>query len=137
MAKKRKCGICGERGHNRRSHTTKTKTKSNTKKYETKKGGSKSGWVYVAYHPSFSEYVKIGSTSDLVKRASGFNTHYPDDKFEFKHREWTSNRYSAESEAQKIAGEKYTKGTGEWFKISCKEAGEIIKKAANKYKQKK
>ena len=137
MAKKRKCGVCGKRGHNARRHKTKTKPKSNTKNYPTKKGGSKSGYVYVAYHPAFPGYVKIGSTNNLVDRASSFNTYYPDDKFEFKHYQWTSARLSAESEAQRVAGDKHTKATGEWFKISCKKAGEIIKKAANKYKQKK
>ena len=137
MARKRKCGVCGKRGHNARSHKTKTKPRSDTKKYPAKEGGARSGYLYVAYHPAFPGYAKIGSTKNLVTRASAFNTSYPDDKFEFKHYHWTSNRSPAESEAQRVAGEKYTKATGEWFKISCKEAGEIIKKAAKKYKQKK
>ena len=137
MAKKRKCGVCGQKGHNARSHNSTKKPKSDSKKYPTKEGGTRAGYLYVAYHPSFPGYAKIGSTKNLVTRASSFNTSYPDNKFEFKHYYWTSNRGPAESDAQKMAGEKYTKATGEWFKISCKEAGEIIKKIAKKYEQKK
>tara|TARA_B100000767_G_C19268848_1_gene330458 strand:- start:82 stop:507 length:426 start_codon:yes stop_codon:yes gene_type:complete len=110
------------------------KIKSNSKKYPTKEGGKRAGYVYVAYHPSFKGYAKIGSTNNLIKRASSFNTSYPDDKFEFKYYYWTSNRIPAETEAQDLAGKKYTRATGEWFKIPCSQAGKIIKRMANKYK---
>ena len=110
------------------------KIKSNSKKYPIKEGGKRAGYLYVAYHPSFKGYAKIGSTNNLIKRASSFNTSYPDDKFEFKYYYWTSNRIPAETEAQNLAGKKYTRATGEWFKIPCSQAGKIIKKMANKYK---
>tara|TARA_B110000003_G_C16156171_1_gene341644 strand:- start:14 stop:373 length:360 start_codon:yes stop_codon:yes gene_type:complete len=101
--------------------------------YPSKIGGKKSGYVYAGYHSSFPGMVKIGSTKNLQTRASNFNTCYPDNNFRFTSFHWSPNRRKAELDAQSIAEENHTR-SGEWFRISCKSADKVIKKAINNKK---
>tara|TARA_X000001036_G_C20263416_1_gene637152 strand:- start:78 stop:608 length:531 start_codon:yes stop_codon:yes gene_type:complete len=132
-------GVCrkeqGKCTHSKSKKGAERSKKVTSNRYPTRNGSSKSGWLYIGYHPDFPGWAKIGHTNNLNNRVSTYRTNYPDNKFRFDSYFWTSSRKKAEHQAKTEAKKNYTNGNGEWYRISLKQSEKLIKKWAKKFKQ--
>ena len=86
----------------------------------------KEGYVYAITNPAWPEWVKIGMAIDADDRCNGYQTSSPFRDYSLEHVMITNNRRKAEAQAHKAAAKIAKEQRGEWFKISVKEAAEIL-----------
>ena len=86
----------------------------------------KEGYVYAITNPAWPEWVKIGMAIDADDRCNGYQTSSPFRDYSLEHVMITNNRRKAEAQAHKAAAKIAKEQRGEWFKLSVKEAAEIL-----------
>ena len=86
----------------------------------------KEGYVYAITNPAWPEWVKIGMAIDADDRCNGYQTSSPFRDYTLEHTVVTNDRRVAEAQAHKQAAKIAKEQRGEWFKISVKEAAEIL-----------
>tara|TARA_X000001036_G_scaffold389710_1_gene386942 strand:- start:8 stop:631 length:624 start_codon:yes stop_codon:yes gene_type:complete len=86
----------------------------------------KEGYVYAITNPAWPEWVKIGMAIDADDRCNGYQTSSPFRDYTLEHTVVTNDRRVAEAQAHKEAAKIAKEQRGEWFKLSVKEATEIL-----------
>lgn len=98
----------------------------NLLKHKMSRGGSaatcKEGLVYIIANNAWPEHLKIGMTTDLVKRLASYQMYDPFKKFYVKNYEFVFNRRHTEETILKIFNIHLE--SGEWIKYS--ESAKII-----------
>lgn len=87
---------------------------------------TKEGQVYVITNKAWKGWVKIGMAIDAEDRLNGYQTSSPHRDYELKYKKFFENRRKAELEAHKLCEKKATERNGEWFKMTIKDAVQII-----------
>ena len=89
-----------------------------------------SGHVYAFVNDAWPGWVKIGMSADWEKRLDSYQTSSP--HRDYRRLEVTgrvSDRHRAEARAHVIAEEAAAERSGEWFRITNREAEEVLKRA--------
>jgi len=93
------------------------------------------GHVYVITNPAWEGWVKIGMAVDAVDRCNSYNTSSPHRDYKLVYAIKTNNRYKTEKKAHLLAASKtqhpWNKhDNGEWFRLTEKDAVNILKEIA-------
>ncbi len=89
---------------------------------------STEGYVYIICNPCWSNWVKVGMAVDAEDRCNQYQTSSPHRDYKLCYNKYFKDRRSAEKKVHEKLKKISTKYKGEWFKISVKEAKEIVNK---------
>ena len=87
---------------------------------------AKEGYVYVITNPAWPNWVKIGMAVDAEDRLNGYQTSSPMRDYKLEYSVKSNDRRKAEKKAHKMALKKCDDAHGEWFKMSVREALELL-----------
>lgn len=87
---------------------------------------TKEGEVYLITNKAWKGWIKIGMAVDAQDRCNQYQTSSPYRDYELKYSKFFNNRRKAESEAHKVCEKKAKERNGEWFKMSLKDAIQVI-----------
>ena len=89
---------------------------------------STEGYVYIISNPCWDSWVKVGMAVDAEDRCNQYQTASPHRDYNLCYNKYFKDRRSAEKLAHEKLKKISTKHKGEWFKVSVKEAKQIINK---------
>ena len=89
---------------------------------------STKGHVYIISNPCWDGWLKVGMAVDAEDRCNQYQTSSPHRDYELCYTKYFEDRKIAERLAHKKLKKISTKHKGEWFKVSVKEAKQIINK---------
>ena len=88
---------------------------------------STEGHVYIISNPCWDGWIKVGMAIDAEDRCNGYQTSSPFRDYKLCYTKYFKDRRSAEQIAHKKLKKISVKYKGEWFKVSTKEATNLIK----------
>ena len=88
---------------------------------------STEGHVYIISNPCWDGWIKVGMAVDAEDRCNGYQTSSPFRDYKLCYTKYFKDRRSAEQIAHKKLKKISVKYKGEWFKVSTKEATNLIK----------
>ena len=88
---------------------------------------STEGHVYIISNPCWDGWIKVGMAVDAEDRCNGYQTSSPFRDYKLCYTKYFKDRRSAEQIAHKKLKKISVKHKGEWFKVSTKEATNLIK----------
>ena len=86
----------------------------------------KEGHVYIISNPCWDGWIKVGMAVDAEDRCNGYQTSSPFRDYKLCYTKYFKDRRSAEQMAHKELKKISVKYKGEWFKVSIKEATNLI-----------
>jgi hypothetical protein len=86
------------------------------------------GYVYIMVNPAWEGWVKVGMAVFPEDRCAAFQTSSPHRDYKICYTKHFKNKKNSERLAHKKLKKISTKHKGEWFKVSVKEAKQIINK---------
>jgi hypothetical protein len=95
---------------------------SSLKNYQS----STEGEVYIITNPAWKGWIKVGMAVDSQDRCNGYQTSSPMRDYKLEYSKHFNNRRTAEFKAHKLCSKQAKDRNGEWFKISVKEAKNVI-----------
>ncbi len=87
---------------------------------------STEGHVYIISNPCWDGWIKVGMAVDAEDRCNGYQTSSPFRDYKLCYTKYFKDRRSAEQMAHKELKKISVKYKGEWFKVSIKEATNLI-----------
>mgnify|MGYP003131908212 FL=1 len=87
----------------------------------------KKGYIYVINNPSWEGWIKVGMAVDAENRCKQFQTSSPFRDYKLFYKKYFEDRKTAEKEIHKKLKNISKQSEGEWFKVSGKEAENLIK----------
>ena len=87
---------------------------------------STEGHVYIISNPCWDGWIKVGMAVDAEDRCNGYQTSSPFRDYKLCYTKYFKDRRSAEQTAHKELKKISVKYKGEWFKVSTKEAANLI-----------
>ena len=87
---------------------------------------STEGHVYIISNPCWDGWIKVGMAVDAEDRCNGYQTSSPFRDYKLCYTKYFKDRRSAEQMAHKKLKKISVKYKGEWFKVSIKEATNLI-----------
>jgi hypothetical protein len=90
----------------------------------------KEGFAYLATHPSFEGWVKVGMTIDYELRLGTYNTADPLSRFVMPAIKWVPDRRASERQLLSALAEVATEMRGEWARMPIEVATQVFEAAA-------
>tara|TARA_R110000765_G_scaffold114357_2_gene207148 strand:+ start:8116 stop:8598 length:483 start_codon:yes stop_codon:yes gene_type:complete len=87
----------------------------------------KKGYIYVINNPCWEGWIKVGMAVDAENRCKQFQTSSPFRDYKLFYKKYFEDRKTAEKEIHKKLKNISERSEGEWFKVSGKEAANLIK----------
>jgi hypothetical protein len=87
---------------------------------------TKEGEVYLITNKAWKGWIKVGMAVEAEDRCNQYQTSSPYRDYELRYKKFFNNRRKAERKAHKLCETKAKERNGEWFKMSLKDAVQII-----------